>query len=352
MRVVATAAQGPKSPAFRIRIGMLAPALREQQVDVELQPLFDERQARAFATASARRRAGVLLRARGSLRRRLAATGAGAAFVQRHVDMLPSMRLERMAVSGRRLVLDIDDAVWLDGPVAGGHPLARLKRGEPKTRWLAERADAVLAGNEILAGYLGEWSDRVQVVPSLVDVEATPLRRHADAEAVTLGWIGSPTTSRYLAEAAGPLERFAAAVAPRPVRLLVVGGAAPAVRGVRIEEREWSEAAERAALEEIDIGLMPLPDTSWTRGKCAYKAIQYMAAGIPVVADDVGVTGDVVARAGFALSDRGDWVEALEKLAASASLRGELGARGRERVTADFSVDRWLPVIAGALKGA
>lgn len=350
-RVIATAAQGPKSPAFRIRIGILQPGLRDHGVEVSLQPLFDERQSRLFASATTRQRIRLMLGARSSLLRRLAAEPAECAFVQRHADMLPSLRLERRVAHHRRLVLDLDDAVWIDGPVAGGHPLARLKRGETKVRWLAERADCVLAGNENLADHLSAWTERVQVVPSVVDVEVLPVREHEQAETITLGWIGSPTTARYLAQAAPVLSAFADAVRPRPVRLLAVGGAAPEVRGVEVEQRDWSEASEKVALGEIDIGLMPLPDTVWTRGKCAYKALQYMAAGIPVVADDVGVTADVVGDAGCVADDRDSWVDALKFLAADATVRAELGRRGRARVGAEFSTRRWLPVIAAALRG-
>jgi len=350
-RVIATAAQGPQSPAFRIRIGILQQGLLEKGIDVALMPLFNELQSRVFASGTALRRVGVVLSARRSLIRRIAAEPADTAFVQRHADMLPTLRLERLVSKDRRLVLDLDDAIWLDGPVAGGHPLGRLKRGESKVRWLAERADSVLAGNEMLADHLSAWTDRVRIVPSLVDVDAVAVRLHEDAETITLGWIGSPTTAGYLAEACDAVEHFAVAVHPRSVRLLVVGGAAPALRGVSVEQREWSEAVEQEALVRIDIGLMPLPDTSWTRGKCAYKALLYMAAGIPVVADDVGATANVVGDAGCVVNNRDAWVDGLRLLSGSAALRTELGSRGRRRIVEEFSIERWLPVIAGALSG-
>ena len=350
-RVIATAAQGPKSPAFRIRIGILRNRLLEQGVDVRLMPLFDDAQAAAFAGGNVGRRLGVVLSARRSLRRNMETQDAETVFVQRHTDMLPTLQLERLVSANRRLILDLDDAIWLEGPVAGGHPLAILKRSEWKVRWLAQRADVVLAGNALLAEHLSAWTDEIQVVPSLVDVDASPVRTHTDGPEVTLGWIGSPTTVRYLAQAGDLIARFAASIHPRPVRLLAVGGTPPPVRGVRLEHLAWSEPAEKDALARMDIGLMPLPDTPWTRGKCAYKALQYMAAGIPVVADNVGVTASVVGDAGCVVDSRDAWVEALNFFADSPSTRSELGSRGRSRVAADFSVSRWLPVIAGALKG-
>lgn len=330
---------------------MLEDHLRAHSIELSLLPLFTRVEAENFAGGNALRRAAILLRARRRLRAQAAEVDADVAFVQRHADMLPTVALECAVSHGRRLVLDVDDAIWLEGRIAGGHPLARLKRGESRVRWLAERASRVLAGNEILAERLGQWSSRVTVVPSLVDVDAAPVRRHEDAEGVTLGWIGSATTARYLAGASESLERFAEVVAPRPVTLLAVGGRAPSLRGLQIVEKPWNEQTEREALMTMDIGLMPLPDTPWTRGKCAYKALQYMAAGVPVVADDVGVTARVVGSGGVVAAGPDEWVDALARLAGDRGARTRLGAAGREHVAANYSVRRWTPVIAGALKG-
>jgi glycosyltransferase involved in cell wall biosynthesis len=188
------------------------------------------------------------------------------------------------------------------------------------------------------------------VVPSLVDPSAYEVRAHEQGEELTLGWIGSPTTAPYLDRVVDVLERLARS-SPRPVRLVVVGGPAPEIAGVRVEERAWSPEAEREALAEMDIGLMPLEDTPWTRGKCAYKALQYMAAGVPPVADDVGVAGATVADAGYAVSGPEAWRDALQALAEDAGLRSRLGEVGRRRVEEEFSPDRWLPTIAAIVRG-
>jgi glycosyltransferase involved in cell wall biosynthesis len=119
---------------------------------------------------------------------------------------------------------------------------------------------------------------------------------------------------------------------------------------VRAEERAWSPAAEREALAEIDIGLMPLDDTPWSRGKCAYKALQYMAAGIPPVVDDVGISAAAVGGAGCVATGAGQWREALRALADDAGLRTRLGATGRRRVEEEFSPRRWLPTLAAILR--
>jgi len=123
------------------------------------------------------------------------------------------------------------------------------------------------------------------------------------------------------------------------------------VAGTRTRIVPWSEAAEREVLQQLDIGLMPLEDTPFSRGKCAYKALQYMAAGIPPVADDVGVSATTVGGAGYAVSGAEPWLEALQALAADAGLRARLGGAGRRRVEEEFSPQRWLPTMAAILHG-
>jgi len=350
--VIATSCQGASDAAFRVRLELPGRGLAAHGVELGLLPLFSPGEARRFRSAGAAGKARVLATARRRLRRQLREAGAEAStvVVQRHVDLAPSLALERAAVRGRRLVYDVDDAIWLTGRQSGGHPLGSLKGAACKVRWLAERAEHTIVGNEILAEHFASYRAPVTVVPSLVDPATSALRRHQQGEQLTLGWIGSPTTAPYLRNAVAALERLASR-SRRPVRLLVVGGAAPPVAGVRIDERAWSVEAERRALAEIDIGLMPLDDTPWTRGKCAYKALQYMACGIPAVVDDVGISARTVEGAGYVAGGADGWLDALEALAEDADLRAALGAAGRARIEAEFSPQRWLPTIAAILQG-
>lgn len=352
-RVIGTSAQGPTDAAFRVRLELPGRGLAAYGIALELLPLFPGDRAQRFRAAGALGKARVLAASRRQLRRDLRQAGEGAStvIVQRQVDLAPWLALERAAAGGRRLVYDVDDAVWLSGRQTGGHPAGVLKGAARKVRWLAGRAEHTIAGNEFLAEHLSRYSDEVTIVPSLVAPDSYGLRTHEQGEALTLGWIGSPTTAPYLAGIAPVLERFAEH-SDRPVRLLVVGGSAAEIAGVRVQERAWSPQAEREALAEMDIGLMPLVNTPWTRGKCAYKALQYMAAGIPPVADDVGVSAATVGGAGYAVSGAESWLEALQALAADAGLRARLGGAGRRRVEEEFSPARWLPTIAAILRGS
>jgi len=354
-RVAAVGAQGLESPAFRVRTQIPAPELRRLGLDVMPFPLFSPELNERFHGGSSATRARALLAARRRLARRLEEEieACATTVIQRQVDILPTRSLERRAADGRRLVLDVDDAVWFDAAAqAGGHPLAFLKRTAGKIRWLAERADHVIAGNEYLAEWLQGANDAVTVVPSLVAAERIALRSHAPSDRVTLGWIGSASTTRYLTQLTPVLERLAVLVPHITWELCVVGAPAPAIDGMTCRSVRWSQEAERDLLARTDIGLMPLPDNSWTRGKCAYKALVYMSAGIPVVADDVGVTAAVIGdeRAGLVADSRDDWIAALVELARDAPLRTRMGAEGRRRVEAGFSTRIWAPRLAAILR--
>ena len=354
-QVAAVGAQGLHSPAFRVRTQIPAPELARLGIDVVPFPLFSPELDEQFHGGSSATRARALVAARRGLVHRMEEEieGCATTVIQRQVDILPTRRLERLAADGRRLVLDVDDAVWFDAAAqAGGHALAFVKRTATKIRWLAERADHVVAGNEYLAEWLQSANDRVSVVPSLVAAERVALRRHAPSDHMTLGWIGSASTTRYLTQLRPVLERLVALVPQITWELCVVGAAAPAIGGMRCGSVRWSEQAERDLLARMDIGLMPLPDNDWTRGKCAYKALVYMSAGIPVVADDVGVTAAVIGNehAGLVAASRDDWIAALVELARDAALRTRMGAEGRRRVEKGFCTRIWAPRLAAILR--
>ena len=317
-------------------------------------PLLSEEEDRRFRSGGPATRARTVLAARSRLARLLEARADwDVSLVQRQVDLMPGLRLERLAAQGKRVVLDVDDAIWHDrSPAAGGHPLARLKGTRRKVRWLARRAQKVIAGNELLAEWLSAYSGDVVVIPSLVDHRLVPARVHEPRERIVLGWLGSPSTARSLTAVADALTRTAGLLR-LPTELRVVGGPAPAVSGIDVRQHAWSPHSERAFLQEVDVGLMPLPDNEWSRGKCAYKALQYMAAGIPVVADDVGVSAKVIGhgQGGLIAGSADEWVEHLVALATDSGLRTRLGGAGRQRVEQDFSVEAWAPTLAAALSG-
>lgn len=356
MKVLALTSERSDAPSFRVRAELPARALERHGVSLSPRPLFSESQAKRFESGGPAAKAVAAFDARRTVRRGLArelATADGT-LVHRRVDSLPSLSLERRARRAERLVYDVDDAIWLETTPGGrSHRLAALRLSARKVRWLARHADHVIAGNAILADHLARYAEKVSVVPSVVDTDRIEVRTHAESAELVLGWIGSRSTAPFVAGMRDILTRVAAELGDVKLGLLMVGGSAPPPAGVRYEAREWSPAAESDALRRMDVGVMPLTDTPWNRGKCAYKAIQYMAAGVPVVADDVGIAADVVdrGRAGYAVRGSEEWVEALLALLRDRALRERLGREGRLRVEREYSLARWAPELAAILRG-
>ena len=353
VRVVATLAGGPDAPALRVRSLIPSEALRDAGVVVRSAPLFTRDEADLFSTVGPIRKARMLRRAHRRSLARMRSDGAPIVVIHRQADLTPSLAVERAAAQDRRLVYDLDDAIWLSGSrLAGGSRLAMLKRSSRKAQWLAAAAEQVIAGNDLLAEWLSQHASEVTVIPSLVDTARIEPRRHTDRRELVLGWIGSPTTAPYLHRITTPIKRLARGLTDREVRLLLVGAPGSVqLDGVSCEHLAWSDEAERVALSRMDIGLMPLPDNAWTRGKCSYKAIQYMAAGVPVVADDVGTAESTIQGGGYVVGDDNHWTEALLALAQDEALRSRLGRAGRRRVVTNYSVERWARPLAALLKG-
>jgi glycosyltransferase involved in cell wall biosynthesis len=171
-------------------------------------------------------------------------------------------------------------------------------------------------------------------------------------EQTVIGWIGSPATQKYLLDIRHALAQVCA---EHNARLLLIGANAQmvdALAGIPVERVEWSEDTEAATIARMDIGIMPLIDGPWERGKCGYKLIQYMASGLPVVASPVGVNVDIVRQGenGYLAADDAAWADALQRLVKDASLRQRMGSAGREQVEREYSLAAQAPRLAAVLR--
>jgi glycosyltransferase involved in cell wall biosynthesis len=210
------------------------------------------------------------------------------------------------------------------------------------------RARLVIAGNAFLAAHARAHSPRVEVVPTCVDPERQPLHRHGHGDLVRIGWIGSHTTASYLKPL---LPVLAALNRGRTAAKLIVVGGDTGVREPWIEHRSWALEEEPGVLASFDIGVMPLPDTEWARGKCGYKLLQYFAAGVPAVASPVGVAPALVGQdRGLTASAPDEWRAALTRLIGDADERRERGAAARTFAERDYSYQRWAPELAALLR--
>ena len=268
-----------------------------------------------------------------------------------HRNIVSASIAKRVRRAAPRLVVDFDDPLSFSSE-DGGRPSWSRRR---KFNATVGRADASLVGSRFLAELAEPFGHRVEVVPMAVDLPAEVPARPATANRpVTLLWLGSKSTQAYLADIRGV---FAELSAGPDVRLLVVGGEPITLPGIDVEHRPWSPQAQDTALAEADLGLCPMPDTFWTRGKCPYKVLQYMAWGLPWIGSAVGenhvAAGPADAPHGLLASSAAQWVEHLQRLISDAALRQAMGTRGRSYIETNHSraaltrqlVDFWQDLV-------
>ena len=251
----------------------------------------------------------------------------------------------------RPYVLDYDDAVFhnYDQHRFG---FVRFAFGH-RLDGLMSQAALVVGGNDYLAQRARDaGADRVEVLPTVIDLARypypNPVQASRNAHTPVVVWIGSPSTVRYLYMLHAPLQALAKR---QPFILRVIGGDVT-LHGVQVECVPWTENTEVTSIAGSDIGVMPLLDSPWERGKCGYKLIQYMACGLPVVASPVGVNNSIVQEGvnGYLAEDTQTWVNCLERLLKDENLRKKMGSSGRLRVEQEYCLQVTGPRLAAWLR--
>ena len=248
------------------------------------------------------------------------------------------------------VVSDYDDAIFHRYDQSR-HGVVRTGLGR-KIDHVMRASKVVFAGNEYLADRARKaGAERVEIVPTVLDTAAyTPGQIENLDGCVRLGWVGTPETwSSFASQYADMLSDEASKLG---AVCRIVGAEAVSRCEEPFEFLPWSEETEVAAIKGMDIGLMPLPNTPWTRGKCGYKLIQYMACGLPVVASPVGVNKEIVEHGvnGFLAESDDEWRKAIGALISDPSLRHRMGAAGRQKVENDYSLQAWGPRVASMLR--
>jgi glycosyltransferase involved in cell wall biosynthesis len=241
----------------------------------------------------------------------------------------------------RPRILDVDDAVF-------------VYRGGWSARVLAQSCDKVICGNAFLAEWYRTWNRDIEILPTPVDVGRFRPKTKDDDGEVVIGWIGVSRNLRYVAAIESAL-RHVLTTSGR-VRLRIVSDQAPQLPSLprnQVDFAAWSAESEVEQLQRMDIGIMPLADSVWERGKCSFKMLQYMACGLPVVVSPVGMNAEVLAlgQCGFGATCEREWVDALQAQIESSALRKKLGAEGRRLAETRFSTRVLAPRLAQILLG-
>jgi glycosyltransferase involved in cell wall biosynthesis len=350
MRVLLLSKYGRLGASSRVRSHQYLPYLEANGFEVTVAPLLGDDYVRG-RYAGRGPGPGVLGAYLGRCRRIRAGNAFDLVWIEK--EMLPWLPdwLE-LGLLPRRvpMLADYDDAVfhWYDG-----HRSSWVRRLlGTKIDAVMRRASLVVAGNDYLAARArSAGAKRVEVLPTVVSVGRYGVARRPAGAQVTIGWIGSPATAHYL-EGIAPALREASAGGR--ARIVAIGARPDQLHGLPVEARPWSEDTEVAEIQRLDIGIMPVPDAPFERGKCGYKLIQYMACGLPVVASPVGANASIVRDGveGFHATTGDDWNRALRTLCGDADMRRRFGIAARRRVEAEYSLESAETRLASMLRSA
>jgi glycosyltransferase involved in cell wall biosynthesis len=343
MRILILPRYTAKGASSRYRFWQYVPGLRRAGHEVEVKPLVEDGYLTELYSTGRR---GWRWLGAGYARRLLDALGAkqyDAVLCEQEVfPFLPAVAEMLVSKINSQFILDYDDAAYCK---YDGWPVLRSK-----IALLMRAADRVVVGNDNLAGYARQFTPRVTVIPTVVDLAAYPNRQKtALSGTIRIAWIGTPMTASFLQPLIPEFTRLQKMHAHLGFRF--IGAGSFFSNGLRAESPEWSVATEAQLLSECDIGIMPLTDTEFTRGKCGLKLIQYMACGLPVVASPVGANCEIVEENhnGFLATDAREWFEKLSALIESAELRKRLGEYGRAKVAAQYTLEhglsKWLKIL-------
>lgn len=345
-----------RAPSQRFRMEQWTPLLQQQGIAVELLPFADERLMEILHKPGRRLRKATAL-ARAFVQNSLRAVRCrqyDVILIHRAMSLVGPALLERIAAaSGRPVIFDFDDAIYLLH-TSGGNRLAGWMKCPGKTAAICRLSRHVVAGNAHLAAYARQHNSQVTVIPSSVDTDRYHPRRRTQKAAsnrVVVGWTGSSTSQTYLELFAPILARIAA----RPeVELRIHSDREPDLPGIRFVWRRWDHATELDELAAFDIGLMPMPDTAWASGKCAMKALLYMALGIPALCSSVGMNAELIqdGQNGLLAATPDGWLHQIDRLIADADLRRQLGAAGRQTVERHYSARHCARQLGSVIRQA
>ena len=385
IRVLALSPIPEEGAGCRFRIAQFIPYLESVGIDVTLRSLFTPeffrlvykpghylQKAATFAALSMRRLGSLRDLARFDV-----------IFIYREMFPIGPALIERLIAARRRppIVFDFDDAIFLPSVSDANRLILALKRPQ-KIAAIIRSSHHVITGNEYLAQYARRFNAAVTTIPTSVDTDLFVPSHIGDPERVALhdpesiarhdpervarhepsgngaapprepivGWIGSPTTGAYIRSLSNVLRRVRER---HPFVLRVSGVGEPfAIPGVRIDDDPWALSREVQLFNTCDVGVYPLADDEWSKGKCGFKAIEFMACGVPVVAAAVGVNREIIEDGvnGFLASGEDEWVEKLGRLLSDAALRRRFAEAGRRTIQERYSVQVNARKLAATLR--
>ncbi len=334
-----------RSPGQRFRFEQYLDHLRENGYDCKMSYLLNEKEDKVFYSKGKLLKK-LLIYSKTLLKRTGDWFGMNKydiIFIFRDALMTGSTFFEkRFARSRAKIIFDFDDAIWIQGVSDANKKLSFLKNAG-KTGTIIRLSDLVFAGNQYLADYASRFNQHIVIVPTTIDTSLyVPLKKNEDQGPVCIGWSGSFSTIQHFALAIPALKRIKEKYGSA-VKFKIIGDATYYCRELETQGEAWVAATELEDLSQIDIGVMPLPDDEWAKGKCGLKGLQYMALGIPTLMSPVGVNTEIIQQGinGYLPVTEDDWVIYISRLIDDKEARKRMGDSGRQTVIDKYSVEAW-----------
>ncbi len=333
-----------QAPSQRFRFEQYIPDLEKDGYSVEIYPFLSEKNwAHLYKNGSLLKKAWAMISSLlGRMRTLVKLRKADKILIHREASMIGPPVIEWVIAKllRKRYIFDFDDAIWLPNYSESNAAFHRLK-AYGKIKRIIKWSDKVFAGNDFLADYARQFTKNVHIIPTTIDLENVHNIQAAHTnDPPIIGWTGSHTTLSYIEPLLPVLEKLQQEI---PFRFHIIANLPPNFGADYIDFIPWNKESEIQDLSRIDIGIMPLEDTIWARGKCGFKGLQYMALGIPAVMSPVGVNTKIVKdmKNGMLCSTDEEWYSALKTLLTDRERRIQLGQAGRETVLAKYSVQAY-----------
>lgn len=340
-----------RSPGQRYRHEQYVSHLEANGFQCQFSPMLNERQDRIFY-GQGNLLAKVIIGLKSFLKRWKDVRRAGSfdyVYIYRDAFFFGSFIERWIAARGAQIIYDFDDAIWLKDENPNQGILNKLKT-PGKVPTIISLSHRVIVGSPNLAKYARQFNDSIMLIPSTIDPEKYSVTR-PKKDRICIGWTGSFSTLKHFESVIPALEKIKGKYGDQ-VYFKVIGVPDYQYDGLDIKGVSWNSHTEAEDLAELDIGIMPLPDNPWTQGKCAMKALQYMALGIPAVLSPVGVNVELIqdGQNGLLATTAEQWVDKLSLLIESRELATTIGDRGRETVLAGYTIEankeKWLGVFS------
>ena len=272
-------------------------------------------------------------------------------FIQREALLLGSSYFEKQFFKKHKVIFDFDDSIWLLDTSPENKKFEFLKNPD-KTKINIAHAHAVIAGNKFLANYAKQFNKNSIVIPTTIDTEFhIPKPELRSKEKIVIGWSGSISTIKHFEMAISALKQIQHKY-PNKIEIHVIGQGSYSHPDINVISKNWSAKTEVDNLNCFDIGIMPLPNDEWVKGKCGLKGLSYMACGIATIMSNVGVNSEIIehGKNGFLATNQQEWVDCLSLLIENSDIRHKIGQAGRETVVKNYSVNAHKDTYVSLLK--